>query len=74
MLDDFVGNLRVTARGTTEEAIERTADLVRYGDRGQLFILLRAVRRLPDGCLRRKALMNGCMTSTRPAKTPCELR
>jgi hypothetical protein len=40
MLDEFVGNLRVTARGTTEEAVERAANLVRYGDRGQLFILL----------------------------------
>jgi hypothetical protein len=40
MLDEFIGNLRVTARGTTEEAVERAANLVRYGDRGQLFILL----------------------------------
>jgi hypothetical protein len=40
MLDEFVGNLRVAARGTTEEAVERAANLVRYGDRGQLFILL----------------------------------
>jgi hypothetical protein len=40
MLDKFVGNLRVTARGTTEEAVERAANLVRYGDRGQLFVLL----------------------------------
>jgi hypothetical protein len=42
MLDEFVGNLRVAARGTTEEAVERAANLVRYGDRGQLFILLGA--------------------------------
>jgi hypothetical protein len=40
MLDEFVGNLRVTARGTTEEAVERAANLVRYGNRSQLFILL----------------------------------
>jgi hypothetical protein len=40
MLDEFVGNLRVMARGTTEEAVERAADLVRYGNRGQLFILV----------------------------------
>jgi DNA-binding MurR/RpiR family transcriptional regulator len=43
MLDEFIGNLRVTARGTTEEAVERAANLVRYGDRGQLFILLGGV-------------------------------
>jgi hypothetical protein len=40
MLDEVVGNLRVTSRGTAEEAVERAANLVRYGDRGQLFILL----------------------------------
>jgi DNA-binding MurR/RpiR family transcriptional regulator len=40
MLDEFIGNLRVTARGTTQEAVERAANLVRYGDRGQLFVLL----------------------------------
>jgi DNA-binding MurR/RpiR family transcriptional regulator len=40
MLDEFVGNLRVTAGGTTEEAVERAANLVRYGNRSQLFILL----------------------------------
>jgi hypothetical protein len=40
MLDEFIGNLRVTARGTTQEAVERAANLVRYGDRGQLFIVL----------------------------------
>ena len=40
MLDEVVGNLRVTSRGTAEEAVERAANLVRYGDRGQLVILL----------------------------------
>jgi hypothetical protein len=40
VLDEFVGNLRATSRRTAEEAVERAANLVRYGDRGQLFILL----------------------------------
>jgi len=40
MLDEFVGHLGLTARGTVEEAVERAANLVRYGDRGQLFVLL----------------------------------
>jgi hypothetical protein len=30
----------VTARGTADEAVERAANLLRYGDRGQLFMLL----------------------------------
>jgi hypothetical protein len=40
VLDEVVGNLRVTSRGTAEEAVERAANLVRYGDRGQLFLML----------------------------------
>jgi membrane protein implicated in regulation of membrane protease activity len=40
VLDEVVGNLRVTSRGTAEEAVERAANLVRYGDRAQLFMLL----------------------------------
>ena len=40
MLDELVGNLRNTARGTADEAVERAANLVRYGDRSQLLILL----------------------------------
>jgi hypothetical protein len=40
VLDEVVGNLRVTSRGTADEAIERAANLVRYGDRGQLFLML----------------------------------
>jgi hypothetical protein len=40
VLDEVIGNLRVTSRGTAEEAVERAAKLVRYGDRGQLYILL----------------------------------
>jgi uncharacterized membrane protein YqjE len=40
VLDEVVGNLRATSRGTAEEAVERAANLVRYGDRGQLFLML----------------------------------
>jgi hypothetical protein len=40
VLDEIVERLRVTAHGTTEEAVERAANIVRYGDRGQLFMLL----------------------------------
>jgi hypothetical protein len=40
VLNEVVGNLRVTSRGTAEEAVERAANLVRYGDRGQLFLML----------------------------------
>jgi hypothetical protein len=40
VLDELVGNLRTTARGTADEAVERAANLVRYGDRSQLLILL----------------------------------
>jgi len=40
VLDEIVGNLRVAARGTTEEAVERASNVVRYGNRGQLFVLL----------------------------------
>jgi hypothetical protein len=40
VLNEVVERLRVTAHGTTEEAIERAANIVRYGDRAQLFMLL----------------------------------
>jgi len=40
VLNEIVERLRVTARGTTEEAVERAANIVRYGGRGQLFMLL----------------------------------
>jgi hypothetical protein len=40
VLDQLVGNLQVTARGTADEAVERAANLVRYGDRTQLLALL----------------------------------
>jgi hypothetical protein len=40
VLNGIVEKLRLTARGTTDEAVERAANIVRYGDRGQLFMLL----------------------------------
>jgi hypothetical protein len=40
VLNEVVERLRVTAHGTTEEAVERAANIVRYGDRGQLIMLL----------------------------------
>jgi len=40
VLDELVGNLRATARGTAHEAVESAANLVRYGDRSQLLVLL----------------------------------
>jgi hypothetical protein len=40
VLDQLVGNLRATARGTTDEAVERAANLLRHGDRKQILVLL----------------------------------
>jgi hypothetical protein len=40
VLNGIVEKLRLTARKTTDEAIERAVNIVRYGDRGQLFMLL----------------------------------
>jgi hypothetical protein len=40
VLDELVGDLRATARGTVDEAVERAANLVRHGDRNQLLVLL----------------------------------
>ena len=40
VLDELVDNLRATARGTADEAVERAANLVRYCDRKQLLVLL----------------------------------
>jgi hypothetical protein len=39
-MDKVVGNLGVTARGAADEAIDRAADIVRHGDRTQLFAVL----------------------------------
>ncbi len=40
VLDELVENLGAAARGTADEAVERAANLVRYGDRQQLVALL----------------------------------
>lgn len=40
VVDEFIGNLRETARGTTDEAIGRAADVIRTGDRSHLVIVL----------------------------------
>ena len=40
MLDELVENLGAAAHGTADEAVERAANLVRYGDRKQLLALL----------------------------------
>jgi hypothetical protein len=40
VLDELVENLGAAARGTADEAVERAANLVRYGDRTQLLALL----------------------------------
>ena len=40
VLDELVGHLRTSARGTADETIERAADLVRQGDRTHLLIIL----------------------------------
>jgi hypothetical protein len=40
VLDQFVGSLRTTARGAADEAVERAAHLIRYGNRSQLLVLL----------------------------------
>jgi hypothetical protein len=40
VLNEIVGKLRMSARGSADEAVERVADLVRHGDRTQLLTLL----------------------------------
>jgi len=41
IVDELVGNLRETARGTADEAIARAADVIRKGDRIHLVVVLR---------------------------------
>jgi hypothetical protein len=40
IVDELVGNLRETARGTADEAIARAADVIRKGDRIHLVVVL----------------------------------
>jgi hypothetical protein len=59
VLDELVGKLRPTVRGTADEAAESAANLVRYGNRGQLLVMLGGAaffgwlltRQTPDGQL-----------------------
>jgi hypothetical protein len=49
VLDELVENLGAAVRKTADEAVERAANLVRYGDRQQLVALLCCVCRLASG-------------------------
>jgi hypothetical protein len=40
VLDSLVGNLRVTAEGSADEALDRAANVIRNGDRANLVIVL----------------------------------
>ena len=40
VIDELVGNLRMSAKGATSEAIEHAADVVRNGDRANLVFVL----------------------------------
>ena len=40
IVDELIGNLRETARGTADEAIARAADVIRKGDRIHLVVVL----------------------------------
>jgi hypothetical protein len=40
VVDELVGNLRATARGSAHEAVDRTANVIRYGSRSSLVLVL----------------------------------
>jgi hypothetical protein len=40
MVDELIGNLRSTAHGTANEALDRAADVIRQGDRTNLVVVL----------------------------------
>jgi hypothetical protein len=40
VLDQFVGSLKASARGTADDAVRRAADLSRHGDRTQLLAMI----------------------------------
>jgi hypothetical protein len=40
VLDQFVGSLKASARGTAEDAVRRAANLIRHGDRTQLLAII----------------------------------
>jgi hypothetical protein len=39
-VDELVGNLAATARGTADEAVDRAADVIRHGNRANLVVVL----------------------------------
>lgn len=40
VVDELIGNLRATAHGSTDEAIDRAADVIRHGNRSSLVFVL----------------------------------
>ena len=40
VVEELIGTLRATAHGTADEAIDRAADVIRYGDRTNLVVVL----------------------------------
>jgi hypothetical protein len=40
VLDQFVGSLKASARGTADDAVRRAANLIRHGDRTQLLAMI----------------------------------
>jgi DNA-binding MurR/RpiR family transcriptional regulator len=40
VIDELIDKLRVTARGSTDEAIDRAADVIRHGNRTNLVVVL----------------------------------
>jgi hypothetical protein len=40
VVDELIGKLRTTAGGTTEDAIDQAANVIRYGDRTSLIVVL----------------------------------
>jgi len=40
VVDELIGNLRATAHGTADEAIDRAANVIRHGDRANLVVVL----------------------------------
>ncbi len=59
VLDEFAGNLRTSAGGQPEDAVEQALNLVRHGDRTQLLTILGAA-----------ALAGWLLARTRPEPAP----
>jgi hypothetical protein len=39
-VDELIGHLAATARGTADEAVNRAANVIRHGDRSNLVVVL----------------------------------